>query len=108
LTTKSQKDPQPKDMAHFVITFEDNGGVHINSGIPNRAFYEVAIRIGGFAWEKSGRIWYETLRNANLKPNADFITFAKLTYDIAGRLYTANSPEQQAVKDGWAAVGLNF
>ncbi len=102
------KDPQPKDMAHYVNTFEDNGGVHINSGIPNRAFYEVAIRIGGFAWEKSGRIWYETLRNANLKPNADFITYARLTHEIAGRLYTANSPEQQAVKDGWAAVGLNF
>lgn len=102
------KDPQPKDMAHFVNTFEDNGGVHINSGIPNRAFYEVASRIGGYAWEKSGRIWYETLRDTNLKPNADFIAFAKLTYDVAGRLYTANSPEQQAVKDGWAAVGLNF
>ena len=102
------KDPQPKDMAHFVDTFEDNGGVHINSGIPNRAFYEVAIRIGGYAWEKSGRIWYETLRDANLKPNADFITCAKLTYDVAGRLYAAKSAEQKAVQDGWAAVGLKF
>jgi len=102
------KDPQPKDMAHFVQTFEDNGGVHINSGIPNRAFYEVATRIGGFAWEKPGHVWYETLRDANLKPDADFMTFAKLTYTVAGRLYTVNSPEQKAVKDGWGVVGLTF
>src|SRR5207245_10045279 len=29
------KDPQPKFMKDFVNTTDDNGGVHINSGIPN-------------------------------------------------------------------------
>ena len=33
------KDPQPGHMKNFVKTTSDNGGVHINSGIPNRAFY---------------------------------------------------------------------
>jgi Zn-dependent metalloprotease len=41
-------------MRDFVVTEDDNGGVHINSGIPNRAFYETAMRIGGNAWDKPG------------------------------------------------------
>lgn len=57
------KDPQPKHMKDFVQTFDDNDGVHINSGIPNHAFYQVATRIGGHAWEKVGRIWYDALRD---------------------------------------------
>jgi Zn-dependent metalloprotease len=102
------KDPQPKHMDHYNNTFSDNGGVHINSGIPNHAFYQVATRLGGFAWEKTGRIWYDTLLDAKLKPNANFLSFAKITYDVAGRLYDPNGPERQAVRDGWAAVGINI
>ena len=64
------KDPQPKDMQHFVRTTQDNGGVHINSGIPNRAFYLAASKIGGYAWEKAGKIWYDTLRDPRLRANA--------------------------------------
>ena len=33
------KDPQPAHMRDYVVTLEDNGGVHINSGIPNHAFF---------------------------------------------------------------------
>jgi Zn-dependent metalloprotease len=32
------RDPQPGHMNNYVNTTQDNGGVHINSGIPNRAF----------------------------------------------------------------------
>jgi Zn-dependent metalloprotease len=64
------KDPQPAHMRDFVQTFEDNGGVHINSGIPNRAFYLAATQLGGYAWERAGRIWYETLRHERLGPRA--------------------------------------
>ena len=49
------KDPQPADMGHYVDTQDDNGGVHINSGIPNRAFVLAAEAIGGNAWEGAGR-----------------------------------------------------
>ena len=45
------KDPQPAHMDDYVETIRDNGGVHINSGIPNRAFYLAATEIGGYAWE---------------------------------------------------------
>ncbi|HSW88452.1 MAG TPA: M4 family metallopeptidase [Candidatus Saccharimonadales bacterium] len=55
------KDPQPATMEDFVQTADDNGGVHINSGIPNHAFALAAVAIGGYAWEKAGKIWYETL-----------------------------------------------
>jgi Zn-dependent metalloprotease len=101
-------DPQPKHMDHFVQTFEDNGGVHINSGIPNHAFYQVATRLGGFAWEKAGRIWYNALRDARVRPNTRFRRFARITADVAGQLFGRTSPERQAVHNGWEAVGINI
>jgi Zn-dependent metalloprotease len=100
------KDPQPKHIKDFVNTFEENGGVHINSGIPNHAFYQVAIKLGGNAWEKAGRIWFETLRAACVRPNTGFKRFAHITYDLAGRLFNLNGEERAAVRDGWAAVGI--
>ena len=102
------KDPQPKHMSKFVHTFRDNGGVHINSGIPNHAFYRVAIAIGGHAWEQAGRIWYETLRNSRIRPNTGFRRFAGVTLDVAGRLYGQGSNQQKAVRAGWAAVGIEL
>jgi len=101
------KDPQPGHMNDFVHTYDDNGGVHINSGIPNHAFYQVATRIGGHAWEKAGRIWYDALRDSRLRPNAGFVRFARITHDVAGRLYGVGEQAQIAVQEGWAAVGIN-
>ena len=49
------KDPQPAHMSDYVDTTDDNGGVHINSGIPNQAFYLVATTLGGNAWEAAGQ-----------------------------------------------------
>jgi Zn-dependent metalloprotease len=100
------KDPQPAHMDQFVNTWQDNGGVHINSGIPNRAFYLAATMIGGRAWEKAGRIWYETLRDSRLTTEPSFEQFAQLTTEVAGRLHGAGSDEQRAVGDGWAQVGV--
>jgi Zn-dependent metalloprotease len=99
-------DPQPDHMSKYVNTYEDNGGVHINSGIPNRAFYLASYAFDGFAWEKAGRIWYETLRDAALRPNTGFTRFARLTVATAGRLYGQGSVEQDIVSDAWATVGL--
>ena len=48
------KDPQPASMDDYVETTSDNGGVHINSGIPNRAFYLAATGIGGRSWDGAG------------------------------------------------------
>jgi Zn-dependent metalloprotease len=99
-------DPQPDHMSKYVNTYDDNGGVHINSGIPNRAFYLAAYAFDGNAWEKAGRIWYETLRDSALRPNTGFKRFAGLTVSTAGRLYGQGSVEQDTVADAWATVGL--
>jgi Zn-dependent metalloprotease len=99
------KDPQPAHMKDYVTTISDNGGVHINSGIPNHAFYLIASAIGGYAWEKAGQIWYVTLRD-KLKATSNFQDCANLSYQAAGELYGVGSLEQQAVKQGWADVGL--
>src|SRR5207249_9102090 len=96
------KDPQPAHMRDYVHTYQDNGGVHINSGIPNHVFYLSAVAIGGNAWEKTGRIWYETLRDSQLRPTTGFRRFARLTIANAGRLFGQNSSEQQAVHDAWS------
>jgi Zn-dependent metalloprotease len=100
------KDPQPDHMSKFVETWQDNGGVHINSGIPNKAFYIAATAIGGNAWEKSGKIWYETLRDPGLTSEAKFDQFANLTITVAKKLYGAESTEQDAVAKAWAEVGV--
>ncbi len=95
------KDPQPKHMDNFVNTFEDNGGVHINSGIPNHAFYLAATSIGGNAWEKAGRVWYATLLDPKLKPNAKFQQFAELTIENAKRYEV-----EKEVREAWEQVGI--
>jgi Zn-dependent metalloprotease len=99
------KDPQPAHMRDYVNTVSDNGGVHINSGIPNHAFYITAVELGSFAWEKAGQIWYVTLKD-KLDANSKFQDCANLTYQTAGELFGAGGLEQQAVKKGWAEVGL--
>lgn len=48
-------------MKDYYTGADDNGGVHINSGIPDHVFYLVATALGGNAWDKAGRIWYDTL-----------------------------------------------
>lgn len=100
------KDPQPGHMDNYVNTTSDNGGVHINSGIPNRAFYLTAMELGGFAWEKAGQIWYVTLRD-RIQSTSNFQAAADLTHTVAGELFGVNSLEQQAVKNGWAGVGIS-
>ena len=100
------KDPQPATMNDYVNTSSDNGGVHINSGIPNHAFYVTAVEIGGSAWEKAGAIWYEALTN-RLNATANFQTAAFQTFQAAGDKYGTGSLEQLAVKHGWAAVGID-
>ena len=100
------KDPQPGHMDDFVDTDEDHGGVHINSGIPNRAFALLATSLGGNAWEVPGRIWYAVLTGPGISADCDFVTFAGLTVDAAITTYGVDSPEALAVRSAWAQVGV--
>lgn len=97
-------DPQPKHMDDLYTGGDDYGGVHINSGIPNHAFFRVATAMGGRAWEKAGAIWYKAL--LRLGRTSDFAAAAAATIEIAGCEYGRDSREEKAVKDAWRAVGL--
>src|SRR6185295_7901081 len=79
------KDPQPAHMQDFYYGSEDQGGVHINSGIPNRVFWRVATRMGGNAWELAGQIWFRAF-TTKLPARADFKDAARATADAAGEL----------------------
>lgn len=98
------KDPQPGHMSDYVDTVDDNGGVHLNSGIPNHAFFLVADQLGGNAWEDPGHIWYETL--LRLWPTAQFRDCANTAYHVAGDLFGTGSTQQQAVRTAWSEVGI--
>lgn len=99
------KDPQPAHMKNYVDGAEDNGGVHINSGIPNRAFYLIATALSDYTWKVAGRIWYQTLLDG-LFPQAGFQDFANATVTMAGVLYGAGGQVQTIVAEAWSAVGL--
>ncbi|MBU6483992.1 MAG: M4 family metallopeptidase [Betaproteobacteria bacterium] len=99
------RDEQPATMAGYVNTTTDNGGVHTNSGIPNHAFYVAAMAFGGYAWEKAGRIWYETLRDRRLKQTSTFRQFAVLTAQNASQLFGA--PGRKIVAAAWKEVGVD-
>jgi Zn-dependent metalloprotease len=101
------KDPQPAHMRDFVVTLEDSGGVHINSGIPNHAFFLTAVALGGYAWERAGRIWYLAVRD-RFKADTDFKSAADLTHQVAEELYGVDSPEAEAVRYGWQGVGITI
>ncbi|WP_306312921.1 M4 family metallopeptidase [Streptomyces hydrogenans] len=99
------KDPQPAHMDDYVRTGRDNGGVHINSGIPNHAFYLVATELGGNAWDRAGRIWYDVMTGGTLAPETRFAEFAAATVAAAKARY-GDAAEIQAVMKAWAAVGV--
>ena len=94
------KDPQPDHLDRYVDTTDDNGGVHINSGIPNRAFQLAAAAVGGNAWDGAGRIWYAALTGGQVTPQTDFAGFAAATVAAAGE-------HADAVRGAWKTVGVD-
>lgn len=106
------KDDQPKRMGDYQDMpnddDHDNGGVHINSGIPNHWFYLLSKNLGEKAvvhsWEQPGHIVYEVLTNGSVKPTASFTDFAQATVAAATRLYQKNSAEYNATLKAWKQV----
>jgi Zn-dependent metalloprotease len=97
-------DPQPKHLRNKYKGSADNGGVHINSGIPNHAFYLAAMEIGGRAWDRAGRIWYTTM--LKLTSDSQFTDMVGSTVESAATLYGNGSPEHKAVVRAWKTVGF--
>ncbi|GAB3593890.1 hypothetical protein GCM10027446_16820 [Angustibacter peucedani] len=100
------KDPQPATMDGYVTTTDDNGGVHLNSGIPNHAFYLAASAIGGRAWEGAGQVWYDVLTGGALAADVDFAGFAAATVAAATTRFGEGSAQAQAVAQAWEQVGV--
>lgn len=102
------KDPQPDHMSNYQqlpnTRFGDWGGVHINSGIPNRAFYLACMNLGAkYSWEKAGPIWYRAL-TSRMNQTSSFVDAKAGTVSVARELF--GDAEAQAVLDAWNAVGV--
>ncbi|GAA5157734.1 M4 family metallopeptidase [Ornithinimicrobium tianjinense] len=105
------KDPQPAHLRDYVVlphdADNDNGGVHINSGIPNKAFHLFATALGGQVWERAGQVWFDTLTTRGLLPrDVDFAGFAAATVETAVVRHGAGSEVEVALRSAWEGVGL--
>ncbi|RRV05357.1 peptidase M4 family protein [Pseudomonas sp. v388] len=96
-------DPQPAHMADLYTGAKDRGGVHINSGIPNRAFVLAAKALGGNAWDIAGRIWYETM--LQLPADCQFVECARTSIKVAGDP-RFGATAKKAVQAAWKKVGM--
>jgi len=95
------KDPQVNHFSKLVTGPEDSGGIHMNSGIPNKAFYEAAMKIGS---EDASRIWIASL--PKFSERTDLRSGSQAIYKTAVELYGEGSAEARAVKAAWNSVGL--
>lgn len=97
---------QPAHMDEFMVMDNDSkhdwGGVHTNSGIPNKAFYNVAHSIG--RW-KAGQIWYRAL-TVYLTKYSQFSDLRIACLSSAKDLYGEGSDAYKAVADGFTDVGI--
>jgi Zn-dependent metalloprotease len=96
------KDPQPADMSAYYNTKSDNGGVHYNSGIINRAFALFVSSLSGYEWKKAARIWFAARAAAGANPT--FASHAFSTLEAARTLGTASDVRKLA--NAWDAVGV--
>lgn len=92
-------------MKDFKQMYEDNGGVHIFSGIPNKAFYLVAVALGGYSWEKAGQIWWKTMNSGRVPARCNFLQFADVTVDVAKEEY--DDKTAKVVRKAWDDVGVS-
>lgn len=94
--------PQPAHMNEYVNTTRDNGGVHINSGIPNKAFYHITSDVG---FKNSGKIYYRALTNY-LTPQSDFMDLRNAVLQSAGDIFGSGSSQYTSVQNAFSIVGL--
>jgi bacillolysin len=93
---------QPEHMNDYVNTSADNGGVHTNSGIPNKAAYHTISSIGK---TKAEKIYYRAL-TVYLTPTSNFSYARAALLQSAADLYGNGSSTYNAVKSAWDAVGV--
>jgi bacillolysin len=119
---RSAADPglfgDPDHYSRRFLGAADNGGVHINSGIANQAFY-LAIEggtnrtsglsvqgVGGSNRDQIEKVFYRAFTQL-MPANSTFSTARAATIQAARDLYGTNSPAERAVTQAWTAVGVN-
>ncbi|GAB2966952.1 hypothetical protein GCM10027048_41980 [Hymenobacter coalescens] len=93
---------QPRHMNELYTGSQDNGGVHVNSGIPNWAFYKTATAIGR---EHAEQIWYRAL-TTYLTRSSQFLDLRLAAIQAATDLYGGSSADVTAVRNAFDAVGI--
>jgi len=109
---RSLKDPtlygQPAHMTEYYeladTKDEDWGGVHINSGIPNKAAYNIAKSIG---MDKTARIYYRALTQY-MHADTNFQQAAYCLVQAAADLYGKGSNEITVIKNSFASTGVAY
>ena len=98
---------QPSTMSAYINTTQDNGGVHINSGIPNHAYYLLAVGLsgGGIGKPKSLQIFYRAL-NTKLSANSSFLDLRLAVVKSAEELHGVGSTEVLKCKAAFDAVEI--
>lgn len=107
-------DDDPDHYSERYTGSEDNGGVHINSGISNFAFYLLAEggehhlggSMEGIGRDKAARIYYLALTEY-MTSSTDFAGAREATIAAASELYGADSREANAVAQAWSLVGVD-
>jgi len=98
------KDPQVAHMSGYQESKLDNGGIHMNCGIPNRAFVLAAKALGGHSWDVAGRVWYTLICSGKLKPATTIAQFASQTVALAKSEFGAAAARK--IQSAWSDVGI--
>lgn len=100
-------DPQPAHMKNYYRGSSDNQGVHINSGIPNHAYYTAKTAFEGERL-KMLRVWLEATKRAISKHGSKvgFKPIAEETLVVAAELFPDLPELKNAIQTGWNKVGV--
>jgi Zn-dependent metalloprotease len=106
-------DDDPDHYSERYTGSADNGGVHINSGIANKAFYLLAKggahhlggSMQGIGADAAARIWFKAL-TTYMTSSTNFAGARTATINAAGALYGTGSVQQSAVATAWCLVGV--
>ncbi len=93
---------QPNHVNEQVTGPQDNGGVHVNSGIPNRAFYLFATN-AAVGIDKAEKVYYKALRDYLVK-SSQFVDCRLAVIQAANDLY--GNTVANAAAAAFTAVGI--
>lgn len=91
---------QPVVYSDYVV----GGEPHINSGIPNRAFYLAASALRDHSWDKAGKVWFSVLTSKDATPRMTIPEFASISLRVSNALFPSDATVAAAIKNAWITV----